>query len=95
MSQLSEREGSGICIIFRDVPHSVPRIELLHHCQKFLDDPFLLSSPYVVQSDVSPDAFTHFMEILSCAELHFPPETYDDLMLLAQEFGRKSSGTIA
>jgi hypothetical protein len=44
----------------------------------------------MVQSDVSPDAFTHFMEILSGAELHFSPETSDDLMLLAREFGLHS-----
>jgi hypothetical protein len=44
----------------------------------------------VGQSDVSPDAFTHFMEILSGAELHFSPETSDDLILLGQEFGHNS-----
>jgi hypothetical protein len=69
-------------ILFRDVQHSVPPIELLHQCQKFLDDPTLLSSHDVVQSNVSPDAFTHFMEIFDGAEQHCSPETVDDLMLL-------------
>jgi hypothetical protein len=44
----------------------------------------------VVQSNVPPDAFTHFMEILNGAELYFLPETFDDLMLLTREFGRNS-----
>jgi hypothetical protein len=74
-------------ILFHDAPYSVRRIELLQHCQKFLDDPILLSSPYMVQSNVSPGAFTHFMEILDGSEPHFSQETVDDLILLAQEFG--------
>jgi hypothetical protein len=74
-------------IIFHNVPHSVSRIGLLHHYQKFLDDPILLSSVDVVQSDVSSDAFTRFMEIRGGAELHGSPEILDDLMLLAREFG--------
>jgi hypothetical protein len=41
----------------------------------------------MVQSNVSPGAFTHFMEILDGAESHFSHETVDDLILLAQEFG--------
>jgi hypothetical protein len=44
----------------------------------------------MVQSNVSPDAFGHFVEILDRAELHFPPETFDDLVLLAREFGHNS-----
>jgi hypothetical protein len=42
----------------------------------------------VVQLNVSPDAFTHFIEILGGPELHFSPDTFDDLMLLAGQFGR-------
>jgi hypothetical protein len=72
-------------IIFRDVPHSVPRIELLHHCQKFLDHPILLSSSYVIRLHVLPDAFPHFREMLGGAKLHFSPEIFDDLMLLTRE----------
>jgi hypothetical protein len=49
----------------------------------------MLSSPYAIHSNVSPDAFMHFMEILCGAERHFSPETFDDLMLLAREFGHK------
>jgi hypothetical protein len=74
-------------ILFHDAQYSVRRIELLQHCQKFLDDPTLLSSPYMVQSNVSPGAFAHFMEILDGAELYFSHETADYLTLLAQEFG--------
>jgi hypothetical protein len=74
-------------ILFHDAPYSVRRIELLQHCEKFLDDPTLLLPPYMVQSNVSPGAFTHFMEILDGAEPHFSQETVDDLILLAQEFG--------
>jgi hypothetical protein len=70
-------------ILLHDAPYSVRRIELLQDCQKFLDDPTLLSSPYIVQSNVSPGAFTHFMEILDGSEPHFSQETVDDLMLLA------------
>jgi hypothetical protein len=40
----------------------------------------------MVQSNVSPGAFTDFMEILDGAELHFSHETVDDLMLSAQDF---------
>jgi hypothetical protein len=77
-------------IIFRDVRHSVLRTKLLNHYQKLLNDPIVLSSPYVVQSDVSSDAFTDFTEILSSAELHCPLETSDDLMSLAREFRHNS-----
>jgi hypothetical protein len=77
-------------ILFHDVPYSLRRIELLQHCQKFIDDPTLLSSPYMVQSNVSPGAFTHFMEILDGAEPHFSQEAVDDLILLAQESGHNS-----
>jgi hypothetical protein len=77
-------------ILFHDAPYSVRRIELLQHCQKLLDDPTLLSSPYMVQSNVSPGAFTHFMEILDGSEPHFSQQTVDDLILLAQEFGYNS-----
>jgi hypothetical protein len=47
----------------------------------------------MVQSNVSPGAFTHFMEILDGSETHFSQETVDDLILLAQEFGH--NGLIA
>jgi hypothetical protein len=47
----------------------------------------------MVQSNVSPGAFTHFMEILDGSEPHFPQENVDDLILLAQEFGH--NGLIA
>jgi hypothetical protein len=80
-------------ILFHNAPYSIRRIELLQDCQKFRDDPTLLSSSYLVQSSVSPGAFPHFMEILDGAEPHFPQETIDDLMLLAQEFGH--NGLIA
>jgi hypothetical protein len=42
---------------------------------------------------MSPGAFTHFMEILDGSEPHFPQETVDNLILLAQEFGH--NGLIA
>jgi hypothetical protein len=74
-------------IVFRDVPHSIQRSQLAINYQKFLDDPILLSVPYVVQSDASPDAFSHFMEILNGSEPQFSPQITDDLMLLAREFG--------
>jgi hypothetical protein len=35
---------------------------------------------------VSPAAVTRFVEIFDGAELHFSPETFDDLMLLGREF---------
>jgi hypothetical protein len=54
------------------------------------DNPNLLSSPYAVQSNVPLDAFTHSMEILDGTELHFSPETFDDLVLLAREFEHNS-----
>jgi hypothetical protein len=41
----------------------------------------------VVQSNVSPDALAHFMEILDGLEPHFPLETLNDLILRAREFG--------
>jgi hypothetical protein len=47
----------------------------------------------MVQSNVSPGAFIHFMEILDGAEPHFPQETVVDVILLAQEFGH--NGLIA
>jgi hypothetical protein len=77
-------------ILFHDAPYSVRRTELLQHCQKFPDDPTLLSSSYMVQSNASPGAFTYFMEILNGAEPHFSHETVDDLILVAQDFGHNS-----
>jgi hypothetical protein len=47
----------------------------------------------MVQSNVSPGAFTHFMEILDGSEPHSAHETVDDLILLAQKFGH--NGLIA
>jgi hypothetical protein len=47
----------------------------------------------MVQSNVSPGAFTHFMNILDGAEPHFSQETVDNLIVLAQEFGH--NGLIA
>jgi hypothetical protein len=77
-------------ILFRDVLHSVPSIELLHQCQKFFDDPSCLSSLYMIRSNASLDAFKHFMKILDGANIHFSPETFNNLMLLAREFGHNS-----
>jgi hypothetical protein len=57
------------------------------NCEKFLDHPIFLSMPYGVRSDASPDAFSHFMEILNGPEPQFSPQIADDLMLLAREFG--------
>jgi hypothetical protein len=82
---LQQETEAGSLIIFRGVPHSVPCIELPHYCQKLLGDPSLLSLPDVIQSNVSPDGFLHFMEILYGAELQFSSELFDDLMLLARE----------
>jgi hypothetical protein len=93
MFQLAEWKEVVSVILFHDVPYSVRRIELLHHCQKFLDDPTVLSSHHIIQSNVSTGAFTHFMEILDGSEPHSSQETVDDLILLAQEFGH--NGLIA
>jgi hypothetical protein len=51
------------------------------NCQKFLDDPILLPSPYLVQPNALPDAFAHLMEVLN------------DLMSLAREFWHNSLTT--
>jgi hypothetical protein len=55
-------------IVFWGVAQSIPRTQLAINCQKFLDDPISMSLPYVVQSDASPDAFSHLMEILNGSE---------------------------
>jgi hypothetical protein len=47
----------------------------------------------MAQLNVSPGAFTYFMEIVDGSEPHFSQETVDDLILLAQEFGH--NGLIA
>jgi hypothetical protein len=92
-SNVLKRKEVVSVILFHDVPYSVRRIELLQHCQKILDDPTLLSSPYMVRSNVSPGGFTHFMVILDGSEPYLSQETVDDLMLLAQESGH--NGLIA
>jgi hypothetical protein len=74
-------------ILLRDVPHSVLRLQQAQHCQKFLDDPILLLSPYVAQSNSSPDTFAHCMKILDGAELQFFPEIINDLLLFTRELG--------
>jgi hypothetical protein len=74
-------------IVLRDVPHTIPRIQLAMNCQRFMNDPILLSSSYVVQSDASPDVFAHFMEGLDSSEAQFSPQIADDLISLAREFG--------
>jgi hypothetical protein len=77
-------------IVFRYVPHSIQRSQLAINCQKCLDDPILLSVPYVVQSDALPDAFSHFIEILNGSEPQFSPQSANNLMVLAREFGHNS-----
>jgi hypothetical protein len=57
------------------------------NCQEFSDDLILLSSPCAVQSDASPDAFAHFMEVPDCSEARFSAQIADDLMSSATEFG--------
>jgi hypothetical protein len=49
-------------------------MQLAHHCDEFLDDPALPSTPYMVQSNTSSDTFLHFMEMLDGDELHFSAE---------------------
>jgi hypothetical protein len=85
-SDLQKGKEAISVIVFRGVPHSIPPTQLAINCQKFLDDPILLSLPYVIQSDASPDAFSHFMEILNGSETQFSPQIADDLMLLARKF---------
>jgi hypothetical protein len=77
-------------ILFRDVPHSISRIQLAQHCSTFVDDPILRSTPHAVQSSVSPEAFTYFVEILGCPTLHFSPETFDEMIIVGREFGYNS-----
>jgi hypothetical protein len=71
-------------ILFRGVTRSIPRIQLALKYQKFLHDQMLLWLPYVAQSIVSPEIFAHMMEIFNGFELHFSPESDNDLMLLAR-----------
>jgi hypothetical protein len=73
-------------IFFRDVISLILPIHLAEHRQKILDDPILLSAPYLVLSTVSLDGFALFLETLDGIEPPFSPETFDDLMLLAREF---------
>jgi hypothetical protein len=47
----------------------------------------------MAQSNVSFDGFTSFMEILDGAEVYFSAGTFDNLMLLAREFGGNSLTT--
>jgi hypothetical protein len=68
-------------IVFRGVLHSIQRTQRAINCQKFLDDPILLSLPDVVESDASPDGFPHFMEILKCSEPQFYPQIANNVML--------------
>jgi hypothetical protein len=85
MSQCSNlQNGNEVIFVIRfgNAPHSISPIQLAQHRQKVLDDAILLSTRYVVQSSVSPDALTNFMEILDGGEPHFSPEIFDDLMLL-------------
>jgi hypothetical protein len=56
------------------------------NCQKFLDDPILLSVPYVVQSNAWLYAFAYFMETLNGSEPQFSPQITNKLILLAREF---------
>jgi hypothetical protein len=42
---------------------------------------------YMIQSNVSVDAFAHFMVLLDNVGPQCSPETIDDLMLFAREFG--------
>jgi hypothetical protein len=77
-------------ILFRDLQHSIPRPELLRRGKKFLGDRVLLVLPDVVQSRLSLDALTRFMEILDGAEPQISPEIVDGPMLLAREFGHNN-----
>jgi hypothetical protein len=74
-------------ILLRDVLRLISRSQLAPHCQKFFDDPISLTTPYMIQLNVSPDSFTYFMKNFPSIGLRLSPETFDHLMLLAQEFG--------
>jgi hypothetical protein len=86
-SNLQKEKEVISVILFRGVSHSIPCIQPAQHCQGSLDDPILLSTFYVIQSNIPPNAFTHFMKILDGAESYSPPLTIGDLMLLARELG--------
>jgi hypothetical protein len=76
---------------FRGGPHAIPQIQLAVNRRKFIGDPILLSSPYVVQSDASPDASTHLMEVLDGPEAQSSLQISDDLMSLARESGHNGA----
>jgi hypothetical protein len=67
-SNLQKRKEAVSVILFHDIPHSVPRIQLAQVCQKFLPDPIFLSKPDVFQLNVSRSGFTHFRQILDGVE---------------------------
>jgi hypothetical protein len=77
-------------VLFRDVTRSIACIQPAQYCQKFLNGPVLLFTPYVVQLNVSSDAFAHFTEIRNGVESQLPPETFDDLILLMRKFASNS-----
>jgi hypothetical protein len=79
-------EGVSV-IVLGGVPPSILHTQLAINFQKFLEDPMSLSLPYVVQLDASPDAFSHFMEILNGSEPQVAPQIADDLLLWSRAFG--------
>jgi hypothetical protein len=68
----------------------VENSRLVKSCQRFEDDPFLLSGPYAVGSDVSTDSFRTFVDAIGGTSPEITTGNVIDLILLSKEFGFKS-----
>jgi hypothetical protein len=74
-------------LVFAGGTFQVPRLRLMETCQKFKDDPTLLTAPYRVSSAVSLDSFRLFVDAIGGANIEISNSTVRDLLLLSREFG--------
>jgi hypothetical protein len=78
---LQKGNKAASVMVIPGVSSSSPYIQQTMNCQKFIDDPILLSAPDVIQSNASSDAFAHFMEILDSLEPRCSPQISDDPLI--------------
>jgi hypothetical protein len=74
-------------LLLNGTPFTLSRRLLFTKCELFENDPGLLSTPYMVNSASSPEAFQQFLDFLQGKDVKVTRPTYEALSSLSQEFG--------
>jgi hypothetical protein len=73
-------------LIYSGQPFPVLKQFLIAQCGIFQEKPGLLSSPYTVGSNVTPDNFRLFLSVIQGCSVQITPDNICNLRKLAQEF---------